>query len=59
MFTKTLAESAEDKGVKIIIGSAAAVDFAEDNRSIVSVRYSRNGTINSLAATDILLSVGP
>ncbi|KAF6228879.1 hypothetical protein HO133_006990 [Letharia lupina] len=59
MFTKTLAELAEDKGAKIIIGSATALNYAEDNRSIASVQYSRNGTIQSLGATDILLSAGP
>lgn len=59
MFTKTLAELAEDKGAKIIIGSATAVDYAEDNQSIVSVQYSQNGAIKSLAATDIVLSAGP
>ncbi len=59
MFTKTLAGLAEDKGAKIIIGSATAVNYAEDKQSIVSVQYNQNGTINSLAATDILLSAGP
>ena len=59
LFTKTLAELAENKGAKIIIGSATAVDYAEDKQSIVSVQYSHNGTIESLAATDILLSAGP
>ena len=59
MFTRKLAELAEDKGAKIIIGSATAIKYAEDNRRIVSVQYSQNGSINSLAATDILLSAGP
>ena len=38
MMTKTLAELAEDHGTKIIIGSATAVDYAENNQSIVSVQ---------------------
>ena len=59
MLTKTLAELAEDQGAKIIIGSATAIDYAENNRSIVSVQYCQNGTLNSLPATDILLSAGP
>lgn len=59
MLTKTLAELAEDHGARIIIGSATAVNYAENNQSIVSVQYSQNGTINSLPATDILLSAGP
>ena len=59
MFTKTLAALAEDKGAEIVIGSAIAVNYAEDNQSVVSVQYSQNGTINSLAATDVLLSAGP
>lgn len=59
MFITTLAGLAEDKGAKIVIGSVTAIDYAEDNRSIVSVQYSQNGTLNSLVATDILLSAGP
>lgn len=59
MMTKTLAELAEDHGAKIIIGSATAINYAENNQSIVSVQYSQNGTTNSLPATDILLSAGP
>ena len=59
MFTKTLAKLAEDKGAKIIIGSATAIDYAEDNQSIVSVQYNQSGTISFLPATDILLSAGP
>ena len=59
MMTKTLAELAEDHGVKIIIGSATAIDYAEDHQSVVSVQYSQNGTIHSLPATDILLAAGP
>lgn len=59
MTTKTLAELAEDHGAKIIIGSAAAANYAEDNQSIVSVQYSQNGTTMSLPATDILFSGGP
>lgn len=57
--TKTLAELAEDHGAKIIIGSATAINYAENNQSIVSVQYSQNGTTNCLPATDILLSAGP
>ena len=59
MMTKTLAELAEDHGAKIIIGSTTAVNYAENNQSIVSVQYSQNGTTKSLPATDILLSAGP
>ena len=59
MFTKTLAELAEEKGAKIIIGSATAINFKKDSQGIKSVQYTQNGTINSLPATDILLSAGP
>ena len=59
MMTKTLAELAENHGAKIIIGSATAINYAENNQSIVSVQYSQNGTTKSLPATDILLSAGP
>ena len=59
MMTKTLAELAEDYGAKIIIGSATAVNYAENNQSIVSIQYNQNGTTKSLPATDILLCAGP
>ena len=59
MFTQTLAELAEEKGAKIIIGSASAIDYKNDSQGIKSVQYTQNGTINSLPATDILLSAGP
>ena len=59
MFTKTLAELAEEKGAKIIIGSATAIDFKKDSQGIKSVQYTQNGITNSLPATDILLSAGP
>lgn len=59
MMTKTLADLAEDHSAKIIIGTATAVNYAENNQSIVSVQYNENGTPNSLPATDILLSAGP
>ena len=59
MFTKTLAALAEEKGAKIIIGSATAIDFNEDGQGIKSVQYTQNGTTKSMPATDILLSAGP
>lgn len=59
MMTKTLAELAEDHGAKIIIGFATAINYAENNQSIVLLQCSQNGTTNSLPATDILLSAGP
>ena len=59
MFTKILAELAEEEGAKIIIGSATAIDFENDGQGIKSVQYTQNGTTHSLPATDILLSAGP
>ena len=59
ILTKTLADLAEGKGAKTIIGSATAIDYAEDHQGIVSVQYSQNGTTKSMPATDILLSAGP
>ena len=59
MFTKTMADLAENKGARIIIGSATTIDYTEDSRSILSVQYTQNGIVNSLPATDILLSTGP
>lgn len=59
MFTKTLAKLAEEKGVKIVMGSATAINYKDNNQSIVSVQYSENGISKFLEATDILLSAGP
>ncbi len=59
MFTRTIAKLAEEKGAKIIIGSAIAIDFKKDSQGIKSIQYTQNGTTNSLPATDILLSAGP
>ncbi len=59
MFTKTLAELAEDKGVKVILGSAFAIDYTEDKSGIESVQYRENGNPKTITATDILLSAGP
>ena len=59
MFTKTLAELAEEKGPRIVIGSATATTHKENNQSIESVQYNQNGVFRALEATDILLSAGP
>lgn len=59
LFTKTLAELAEEEGAKIVIGSATALNLKENGQSIESVQYSQNGSSKSLEATDILLSAGP
>ena len=59
MFTKTLAELAEEKGAKIIIGSATAIEIKNDGQEIKSVQYTQSGTIKTLPATDVLLSAGP
>lgn len=59
LFTKALAELAEEKGAKIVIGSATAINLKENGRSIASVQYSQNGSSTSLEATDIVLSAGP
>ena len=59
MFTKTLAELAEEKGVKVILGSAFAIDYTKDKSGIESVQYMKNGSRQTLNATDILLAAGP
>ena len=59
MFTKTLAELAEKKGVKVIFGSAFAIGYTEDKSGIQSVQYRENGNPKKITATDILLSAGP
>ena len=58
MNTTTLAELAVEKGAKIVTGPATAINYKENNQSIVLVQYSQNGTSKSLEATDILVAAG-
>ena len=59
LFTKTLAEFAEERGAKVVIGSATAINYTANAQSIDSVQYSQNGICYTLEATDIILSAGP
>lgn len=58
LFTKTLAELAEEKEAKIVKSSATAINFKENGQSIESVQYSHNDGSKSLEATHIILSAG-
>lgn len=59
MFTTSMAQLAEDKGVKIVYGSAKQIDQASDG-SVEGVTYTaKDGTTHTLSATDIVLSAGP
>ena len=58
-FTETLAQLAKEKGAEVIIGSATAINYRDNNSGISSVSYTQNGTSKTLNATDILLAAGP
>jgi glycine/D-amino acid oxidase-like deaminating enzyme len=59
MFSTTLAQLAEEKGAKIVIGSATAVNYNDSDGGVESVTYVHNGELITLEATDVLLAAGP
>jgi glycine/D-amino acid oxidase-like deaminating enzyme len=60
MFTTAMVQLAEEKGVKIVYGSATSINTSEDG-SVESVAYTPkdDNTTHTLTATDIVLSAGP
>lgn len=58
-FTETLAQLAKEKGAEVIIGSATAINYRDEDSGISSVSYTQNGTSKTLKATDIVLAAGP
>lgn len=58
-FTTSMAKIAEDKGVKIVYGSATSID--QENGAVKSVTYKSKdtGEENSIAADTIILTAGP
>ncbi len=59
MFTKTLAKLAEEKGAEIIFGSATKFNYKDDGKSIESVVYTKDGTSDTITATDVVIAAGP
>ena len=59
-FTSALARLAEDKGAKVIFGSATAINYRKDGEGVDSVSYkAKDGKVESLEATDIVVAAGP
>lgn len=59
LYTTHMAVLAEEQGAQIIIGRVPTINYAKDNKSIVSVTYSANGSTIELEATDIIIAAGP
>ena len=63
LFTTSMAELAEEKGVKIVIGSAMKIlQSANDTGRVEGVEYkdgNEDGSIHTLPATHVVLSAGP
>jgi glycine/D-amino acid oxidase-like deaminating enzyme len=59
MFTQTLAKLAEEKGAEIIFGSATKFNYKDDGKSIESVVYTKEGTSDTITATDVVIAAGP
>ena len=59
LLTTSLAKFAEEKGAKIILGSATSINYKKDETGIESVRYLKDGKSTVLDATDILIAAGP
>lgn len=59
MFTTTMARLAEDKGVKVILGTVSSID-KQDN-TVESVTYVDKATSQAytIPATDVVISAGP
>lgn len=60
LFTTSMAQLAQEKGVKVVYGSATSINTAADG-SVESVSYTSrdNSTTKTLPATDVVLSAGP
>ena len=57
MFTTTLAQLAEGKGTKIILGSASQINYEGD--TVSSVTYIRDNETHTIMATDVIVAAGP
>lgn len=60
MFTMAMAELAQEKGVKVVYGSATKINTSA-NGAVESVSYKskKDGSDNTLPATDVVVSAGP
>jgi glycine/D-amino acid oxidase-like deaminating enzyme len=61
LFTTSMAQLAEEKGVKVIYGSATSINTTKDGNAVESVSYNlkEDGSEHTLSATHVVLSAGP
>ena len=60
LFTSTLAKLAQERGAKLIIGSATSINYTESGKAVESVSYeTKDGKAGTLEATDVVVAAGP
>lgn len=61
LFTTSIASLAQQRGVKIILGSVKNINYSQDGRRAESVNYKVKDTseMHELPATDIVIATGP
>ncbi len=60
-FTTSMAELAQEKGARIILGSVESINYKDKDSAVESITYKPKNTSTSttLPATDIILTLGP
>ncbi|KAI2633024.1 FAD dependent oxidoreductase [Hypomontagnella submonticulosa] len=60
LFTRSMAQLAEDQGVKIVTGArVTAINKTADGKSVESVTYEKDGKEEILPTTDCVVAAGP
>ncbi|KAE9965513.1 hypothetical protein BLS_007597 [Venturia inaequalis] len=61
LFTKSMVQLAEEKGVEVVYGSATSINTTKDGGEVESVSYTSkaDGSQQTLPATHVVLSAGP
>ncbi|KAI9733496.1 MAG: hypothetical protein M1818_007244 [Claussenomyces sp. TS43310] len=58
-FTTSMAQLAEEKGAKVIIGSVTAIDYTNNEVRSVTYEDKATGEAHTIPATDVVISAGP
>ena len=60
LLTTALASLAQERGAKVLIGAATAINYTADGQRVASVSYTTPaGAAQTLAATDVVVAAGP
>ncbi|KAI1867758.1 uncharacterized protein JN550_006899 [Neoarthrinium moseri] len=60
LFTRSMAQLAEEKGVKIVTGArVTAINYSKGGDSVESVTYEKEGNSETLPTTDCVVAAGP